>query len=92
MDASGILMLGLLVVERDDSEVDLILAHQRDGQAGKSATEQHEAHGNDIEHPQCTALGLGGVVVVVVGVEGIGGPEGSRSGGGEPGKQRPGQT
>lgn len=51
VDTASILMLGLVAVVGDDSEVDVVLAHEGDGQAGEGAAEQHEDHGHDIEHP-----------------------------------------
>jgi hypothetical protein len=86
VDTASVLVLRLFAVEGDDSEVDVVLAHEGDGQAGEGTAEQYEDHGHDIEHPQGTALGFGDVVMVVAGSDGRGG----RGCGGETGKQGPG--
>ncbi len=89
VNAVRIFVLGFFVVEGDDAQVDLVLAHERDGQAGKGTAEEHEGHGYGIEHPQGTALGLGDVVMMIAGAEGL---RVSRGGGGKTGEQSPGQA
>lgn len=44
MHTTGVLVLRLFLVEGDDAQVDLVLAHQGDGEAGKGAAEQHEGN------------------------------------------------
>lgn len=87
-----VLVLGLLLVEGDDAQVDLVLAHQGDGEAGKGAAKQYQGNGHDVENPEGAAIFFGDVVMVIA--TEVEGAEGSRNGrcGGETGEQGPGQA
>lgn len=77
----GVLLLGIGGVLGDDLEVDAVLAHQGDGQAGKGTAEEHEEDGCDEEDPELGAsLLLVAIVEVAQDVErGGGGADGEES-------------
>lgn len=84
-DAAGILLLGFCGILGNDLEVDAVLAHEGDGQAGEGTAKQDEEHGDDEEDPELAALLLVAIVQLVQHANGCsGGDAEGEDGPGEP--------
>lgn len=57
-DPLGVPLLRVVGIFGDDLEIDAVLAHQSDGQAGKGTTEEDKDHGGNVEDPELGALFL----------------------------------
>lgn len=54
-DSFGVPLLRVVGVFGDDLQIYAVLAHQSDGQPGKSTTEEDQEHGSDVENPELGA-------------------------------------
>lgn len=64
-DALSVLTLWLFGIGREDLQVDLVLAHERNGQTSKGTAGQDEDHGDKEVDPKGTAFDFGDIVVVI---------------------------